>query len=141
MSPEDILTAEIQAIRRIGESRENSRVAEAYLAALRNRNLTAVDNILHPRFSYVTPAGKTQGKESFLATLQNVFNHVQKIDETARYSSGDQTAHIYSMFFAPSPNPVQAIHVLTHEEGRIKKIEAIDDAKFLPDHFKQGNKS
>ncbi len=141
MSPEDILVAQIQAVRRVGENRESTRVAEAYSAALQNRNLTAISNILHPQFNYVTPTGETQGKESFLATLQKVLNHVQKIDETAHYEAGNQTAHIYSMFFAPSPNPVSTIHILTHDEGKITKVQEIDDTKFLPDHFKQENKS
>jgi hypothetical protein len=136
---EDIRVAEIQANTRISEARQNSHVAEAYLAAMRNRNVTALSNILHPQFNYVAPTGETHGRESFLATMQTVFNHVQKIDLQAQYASGDQTAHIYNMFFAPSANPVSTINVLTHEDGQIKKIQAIDDTKFLPEHFRPEN--
>ncbi len=137
MGQEDIRVAEIQTNLRISETRENVRVAEEFLAAMKTRDLQAIAKNLHPQLHYIGPTGETRGRESFLETMNQVFARLEKVDMTARFTSGDQTAYVYNMFFAAPPGPTLAASVVTHAEGKIKRVEMIYDSKALDDVLKQ----
>ncbi len=131
MGQEDIRVAEIQENLRISAVRENTRIAEAYMAAMSTRDLEAIGKHLHPQVHFVGPTGETHNRESFLENMQQAFAHLDKVDVTSRFASPDQTAYIYNMFFALPVGPIRATSVLTHEDGKIKKIEMIYDSKAL----------
>ncbi len=137
MSGENIRVAEIEANIRLAQARENTRVAEEYIAAMKTRNLEALGKNLHPQLHFVGPTGETHNRESFLETMQKVFSNLEKVNVTSHYSSKDQTAYVYNMFFAAPAGSIQTGSLITHEDGKIKKIEIIDDSKFLEEHFKR----
>ncbi len=135
MSQEDIRIAEIQENLRISAAEENTKFAEEYIEAMKTRNLEAVAKNLHPDLHFVWPMGETHNRESFLDTMRQAFAHLEKVDVTSRFSSNNQTAYVYNMFFAVPARPIQAASVLTHEDGKIKKIEMIYDSKVLGNYL------
>ena len=135
MGQEDIRVAEIQANLRISQGRENSKIAEEYMAAMSARNLEAIGQHLHPQVHFVGPTGETHNRESFLENMRQAFAHLDKVDVTSRFASPNQTTYIYNMFFALPVGPIRATSVLTHEDGKIKKIEMIYDSKALGNYL------
>jgi hypothetical protein len=129
MGQEDIRVAGIQADLRISQVRENTRIAEEFIAAMNARNLEAIGKNLHPQVHFVGPTGETHNRESFLENMREVFAHLERVDVTSRFSSNYQSAYVHNMFFAVPIGLKRAATVITHEDGLIKKIEMIYDAK------------
>ena len=128
MGQEDIRISEIQAATRIAQGRESSKVAEAYMTAIHTRNIEALGNTLHPDLHVVGPKGEVHNRASFLETMRNVVPHLEGVDVTARLASGNQNFYMFNLVLAAPAVPLRTAHLITHEEGQIKKIEIVADA-------------
>jgi hypothetical protein len=138
---EDISVSEIQANTRISQVQENSKVAEAYLAAMRTRNVEALDNTLHPDLHVVGPSGETHNRASFLETMRNVVTHLESVDVAARLASGNQNFYMFNLVMAAPAAPLRTAQLLTHhEDGKIKKIEIIADKADFHTYLKNLNR-
>ena len=141
MAQEDISVSEIQATTRISQAQENSKVAEAYLTAMRTRNIEALGSPLHPDIHVVGPAGEVQNRTSFLETMRNVVTHLEGVDVAARLASGNQNFYMYNLVFASPAAPLRTAQLLTHhEDGQIKKIEIIADKADFHTYLKNQQK-
>jgi hypothetical protein len=128
VSQEDIRISEIQATTRLSQSQASGKVAEAYLTAMRSRNIEALGNTLHPDLHVVGPAGEVHNRASFLETMRNVSAHLESVDVAARVASGNQSFYMFNLVMAAPAAPLRTAHLLTHhEDGQIKKIEIVAD--------------
>jgi hypothetical protein len=114
----------IQASRALSETREATRIAGEYLAAVNARDLRAIGKTLHPDLHFVGPTGEVRGRESFLEVYNKVFAGLEKLDMTAEALSNNL---IYFKYYMVPPAPLGPIHgtlKTTHaDDGLIKKIE------------------
>ncbi len=128
MGQEDIKISEIQAATRISQAQASSKVAEAYLTAMRTRNIEALGNTLRPDLHVVGPAGEVHNRASFIDTMRNVVTHLEGVDVAARLASGNQSFYMFNLVMAAPAAPLRTAHLLTHhEDGQIQKIEIIAD--------------
>jgi hypothetical protein len=128
MGQEDIRVSEIQAATRIAQGGESSKVAEAYLMAIHTRNIEALGKTLHPDLHVVGPTGEVHNRASFLENMQNVAAHLESVNVTARMASGNQNFYMFNLVMAAPAAPLRTAHLITHEDGQIKKIEIVADA-------------
>jgi hypothetical protein len=128
MGQEVAAVSEIQATTRISQAQADSKVAEAYLTAMRARNIEALGNTLHPDVHVVGPAGEVHSRASFIDTMRNVAAHLERVDIAARLASGNQNFYMFNLVFASPAAPLRTAQLLTHhEDGKIHKIEIIAD--------------
>jgi hypothetical protein len=126
MSQENLMVSEIQAKTRISQVKASSKVAEAYLTAMRNRNIEALGNNLHPNLHVIGPAGEIHTRTSFLETMRSMVTHLEGVDVMARLTSGNKNFYMYNLVMAAPAAPLRTAQLLTHhEDGQIKKIEII----------------
>jgi hypothetical protein len=128
MGRENFKVIEIQAATRISQALASSKVAEAYLTAMRTRNIDALDSTLHPDIHVIGPSGEIHGRADFLETMRTVVAHLEDVDVVARLASGNQNFYMYNLVFASPAAPLRTAQLLAHhEDGQIKKIEIIAD--------------
>jgi hypothetical protein len=140
MGQENLIVGEIQSATRISQSQASGKVAEAYLTAMRTRNIEALGNTLHPDLHVVGPAGEVHTRTSFLETMRNVVTHLEGADIAARLASGNQNFYMYNLVFASPAAPLRTAQLLTHhEDGQIKKIEIIADKADFHTYLKNQN--
>jgi hypothetical protein len=128
MGLENMWVDGIQANSRIIQGQENSRGAEAYLAAIHTRDMESIGNSLHPDLHVIGPTGEVHSRASYLETLRNVVAHSKGVVVTTQLASGNQTFYMYNLVFAAPSAPLRTAGLITyHDDGRIKKIEIIAD--------------
>ncbi|HVZ80618.1 MAG TPA: nuclear transport factor 2 family protein [bacterium] len=121
---EDIRIAGIQASRALAETREYTRIAEEYRAAVNARDLTAIGRTLHPDLHFVGPAGEVHGRESFLGIYTKAFADLEKLDRTTEALENNLVYFKYYLVLPPPLAPIQGTLKTTHaEDGLIRKIE------------------
>ncbi|HXL72886.1 MAG TPA: nuclear transport factor 2 family protein [bacterium] len=126
MGQENLRVGEIQANTRIALGQENRKVAEAYLTAMRTRNIQALGHTLHPNLQVIGPTDEVHNRSSFLATMQRVVPHLERVDVAARLASGNQSFYMYNLVFASPAAPLRTAHLMTHhDDGQIRKIEFV----------------
>jgi hypothetical protein len=131
------MRAGIQANTWIAQGEENSRGAEAYLAAIHTRDMESLGCSLHPDLHVVGPTGEVHSRASYLETLCNVVAHSKGVDITAQLASSTQTFYMYNLVFAAPAAPLRTAGLITyHDDGRIKKIEIIADAAPIRNYSK-----
>jgi hypothetical protein len=127
MGQEEMGVSAIREAAKIGAIQENARIAAEFIAALNARNLKALAKNLHPELHFIGPAGETHSRESFLEIMGDMFTRLEKVEVTSQFSTDYQTAYVHNMFYAIPGGFTRAVTVLTHEDGKIKKIEMISN--------------
>lgn len=110
-------------------SQENLKIAEAYLAAMGNRDLEALGKDLHPQLRFKGPMFETNDRESFLETTKKLFPLLKRVDILARFEAQDQTLFVYDTVFADPLGPSRTTGWMTFEGGKIKVIEVLYDPR------------
>jgi len=149
MSQEDDRVARIEATARVGqiqnadspkesaqsirgsqlviETQTSARLAEAHFAAMKAGDLIALSNTLHPQAQIVGPSGEIHTRESFLETYGKVFANIDRVDVTAQIINDNHAFSIYNLVFTPPQPPLRVASLMTHDSGKIQKIEMVHD--------------
>jgi len=106
---------------------KNAALAEAYYAAMSNKDLSGVAHCLHPDVQFLAPLAEKAGKEAFLETIKPFMAFFKSLKVRATCSSEAQATVVYDLD-CPA-GLIRTATLLTFEGNLISRIELFYDAR------------
>jgi hypothetical protein len=110
-------------------SEKNLIIAKAYYLALNNKNLSEVEQYLHPHIQFISPFANIEGKEAMINAVKGFMTIVKKLTIRTECGSGDQVMLVYDL---ESPEPIgssRAAVLMNFKDGLIARFELFFDAR------------
>ena len=112
-------------------SEKNMMVAEAYYAAMNEKDVESMEKRLHPDIQFIGPMAEIQGKKAVLEAIKGFTAAFKTLTVRAKFHSEDQVMlAIDTEFPAPIGNHRTA-SLLTIQDGLIAEIELFYDTQFI----------
>jgi len=104
-------------------------IADAYIAAWKNKDIDAIACYLHPHVHYKGPMAERTGREGLVAGMRKLLPILIDVNVRSKFANGNQTLYAYD-FICKEPIGVSRIaELLTFEGEKIKSIELFFDAR------------
>lgn len=107
----------------------NVPLAVSYYQAMAAKNLTKMENLLHPNVTLISPMAQVNGKEAVFNAVKHFATFIDKL--TIRAYSGENE-HVFVAYNVECPAPIntsKAIALLTFQDGLIYNYELFYDAR------------
>lgn len=108
---------------------KNITSALAYFQAMNNRDLTGMEQHLHPEIQFIGPLAKIKGKEGVLKAVKPLLALCNNLKMRAQFSEGDQVMLAYDIDFQDPIGHTRTAVLLTFKEGLIIRYEVFFDAR------------
>ena len=105
--------------------------AEAYYQAMSNKDLSIMENYLHPEVRLIGPLANVEGKDAVLNALNHLLSAFNKLTIRERFGSEDKVMLAYDIDF---PDPIglsRAAVLLTFQDDLITRYELFFDARLF----------
>jgi ketosteroid isomerase-like protein len=109
--------------------KNNVAIAEAYYAAMAEKNLVSLGEHLHPEVQFKSPFKEIFGKEAFLEVVKEFTNLFETLTIRAKCGSGNQVMLAYDVDFSGPVGKLPTAALMTFREGLIAKIELFFDTR------------
>ncbi len=110
-------------------SRKNITIARDYYVAVNNKDLTTVEQCLHPDIHFISPFANIVGKESMLNAVKRFMTIFNTLTIQTECGSEDQVMLIYDLD-CPAPIGFLRTAVLMHfKDNLIVRLELFFDAR------------
>ena len=110
-------------------SEKNIATALAYYQAMNNKDLSVLENYLHPEVRLIGPLADITGKDAVLNSVKHLIALFNKLTMRAQFGAGDRVMLAYDIDF-PGPIGVsRAAVLLTFHDGLIIRYELFFDAR------------
>lgn len=109
-------------------SEKNVASAVAYYQAMSNKNITFLENSLHPQVRLIGPMAELTGKEAVLNAVKNFLPLFSKLTIRAQFGNGERVMLAYDL---DCPAPIglfRGAALLTFKDGLIIGYELFYDA-------------
>ena len=110
-------------------TKNNMTIAEAYVTAIAEKNITEVEKYLHPDVTFSAPLAKVAGKEAYLKHTEFFMTLFDSYVVRACCGSGDQVMLVYDLGFPAPIGNVPTAGLLTFQAGLVRKIELFYDTR------------
>lgn len=111
-------------------SEKNVDVAVAYYKAMGDKNLTAMEKLLHPDVQFLGPLAEITGKNPYLESMKKFFfPSFIKLTIRAQFGARDQAMLVFDL---ECPAPVGSLRtavLITFKDGLINRLEAFFDPR------------
>ncbi len=110
-------------------SEKNIASAVAYYQAMSNKDLSVIENYLHPEVRLIGPLADITGKDAVLNSVKHFLAVFKKLTVRAQLGNGDQVMLAYDL---DCPAPIGLFRgavLLTFQEGLIIRYELFYDAR------------
>jgi ketosteroid isomerase-like protein len=109
--------------------KSNLCIAEAYYTAVGKKDISSVQEHIHPDVHLVSPLTEMRGKEGFLEAVKNLAGVFESLTIREVFEKGDQAVVIYDINFPAPINRSRCVALLSFQEGLITKFELFFDAR------------
>ncbi len=103
--------------------------AVAYYQAMNNKDLSSIENYLHPDVQLISPLAEVKGKNAVLNAVKHFLSIFKKLTIRAQFCNEDQAMLVYDL---DCPEPIglyRGAVLLTFQEGLIIHYELFYDAR------------
>lgn len=109
---------------------KNITSAVAYYKAMGNKDVAAMDKLLHPDLRFLGPLADITGKTAYLESLKKFFlPSFTNLTIRAQFGSGNQAMVVFDLD-CPAPVGILRMAVLiTFKDGLINRLEAFFDPR------------
>ncbi len=103
----------------------------AYYKALGDKRIDQVKKCLHPNIQFTDPQETLRGQEAVLKAAEGFMKVFKTLTIRAKFGSDEQAAIVYEVEIPGLSKKLQAVSLLSFQEGLISSIELFYDSKFL----------
>lgn len=111
-------------------SEKNVTLAVAYYKAMGDKNLTIMEQLLHPDVRYLGPLADITGKDVYLESMKKIFfPSFTKLTIRTQFGFGEQAMLVFDLD-CPAPVGTMRMAVLIgFKDGLISRLEAFFDPR------------
>ena len=104
-------------------------IAEAYCAAMSEKNLAGLEQYLHPDVQFMGPLGQASGKKAYLEATEGFMGVFKAYTVRKMFSSGNQVMVVYDVDFPEPIGQCRTAGLMTFSNELIIGIELFFDAR------------
>ena len=108
---------------------QNVTTAKIFYQAYDEKNISVIEQYLHPDIHYLAPLGESSGKESFLVAVKRFLGIIKKLKIRTAFGSGDQVILIYDLHFGEPETICRTAVLMNFKDGLISRLELFYDAR------------
>lgn len=112
-------------------SEKNLAVAEEYYAAMKEKDVEKLEEMLHQDVICISPLDEVQGKDHVFQALKGFIEAFESLNIREVFHQGNKSMlALDTVFPAPFGN-LRTASLITAENGKIKKIELFYDGRII----------
>ncbi len=107
----------------------NVTIAEAYYQAMERKEISALEQYLHPDVEFIAPLAKTQGKEALIEGAKNFASFFNTLTIHAKFGDDDKAVIVYDLDCPMPVGSFRAVALMSFEDELISRVELFYDAR------------
>ena len=109
-------------------SHSNIATATAYYAAIEEKNVGSIAQLLHSDVEFIGPLEKLKGKDHVLEAVKGFSDHLNSLTIRAKFGADDRVMFTYDVDFPAPVGTVRGAVLMTFQNGLISQIELFYDS-------------
>jgi hypothetical protein len=103
-------------------------IGEAYLNALKNKDIAKITSLADPEIHFKMPLTEVSDRGAFLAAVRRMLANLNELQILSKFSSDNQAMFVYEAYFNEPVGTVKVASLMTIEGDKIRDMEVILDA-------------
>lgn len=108
---------------------ENALIAEAYYQAMGRKDISELEQYLHPDIQFIAPLAKAKGKEAFLEAVKQFVAFFHTLTIHAKFGNEDKAVIVYDLDCPMPVGVLRAAALMGFKDGLISSIQLFYDAR------------
>jgi len=108
---------------------QNVLSAKRYYQAMHDKDIAAIEKLLHPDVQFMSPMGQAVGKENMLNAVKNFMKAFNALAISTAFGSEDQAIVIYDLDCPAPIGKFRTAAFMTFQDGLIARLELFFDAR------------